>query len=38
MVKRLGTDILATVNSALLLDPDLDWDVFLDWKSVANHS
>lgn len=38
MRERLGTDILATVNSALLLDPDLDWGVFLDWKSVVNYS
>lgn len=39
MKKKLGTDILGAVNSASLLDPGLlNWDVFLDWKSVANHS
>lgn len=37
-MQRLGTDMVAAVKSALLLDPDLDWGVFLDWKSMANHS
>lgn len=37
--RKLGTDILSAVNSASLLDPGLlNWGVFLDWKSVANHS
>ncbi|KAH0511297.1 Guanylate cyclase soluble subunit beta-2 [Microtus ochrogaster] len=37
--RKLGTDILGTVNFASLLDPGLpNWSVFLDWKSVANHS
>lgn len=39
MKRRLGTDVLGIVNSASLLDPGLiNWGVFLDWESVANHS